>query len=273
MFNPLICLSSSNPLEEDDYDYLQDSQSSSPKRSKKGNNKSNPYAGRGLDKFSALLAQIESQKRKIYNQVGPDEISIVRFVFSSDSKNDVVKPIVVKLKAANNNIKNRENRTASLTRSSGAQSPDEDRSSDGDAGGRTAAAAKEGGKEKLITKSVSWKKMKWEELRKPRFYLPFTVLMILVFLAIYGRAFAILCTSIGWYAIPAAGGSSGSSGERRRRPATATTKIRNYNRKEYMRRFSEKNLLKRSGDDGSPSPKSGCLTVAAGQRHRRKNSL
>ncbi|RAL47231.1 hypothetical protein DM860_013196 [Cuscuta australis] len=271
MFNPLICLSS-NPLEEDDdYDYLQDSQSSSPKRSKKGNSKSNPYAGRGLDKFSALLAKIESQKRKIYTQVAPDEISIVRFVFSSDSNNDVVKPIVVKLKAANSNI-NRENRTASLTRSSGAGSPDEDRGNDRDAGGRTAAAAKEGGKEKLA-KSVSWKKMKWEELRKPRFYMPFTLVMILVFLAIYGRAFAILCTSIGWYAIPAARGSSGSPGERLWRPTTTTLKTRNDNNKKYVRRFSEKNLLKRSGDDGSPSPKSGGLMAAAGQRHRRKNSL
>ncbi|XP_075088103.1 uncharacterized protein LOC107797541 [Nicotiana tabacum] len=98
MVNPFIC-GSFHHQDEDDMKNL--SPCSTPKRSKKNlsrtrsSNKNNPYSDRGLDKFSALLADLEDKKQRIYSQIGPDDISFVRFVFSNS--NDV-KPIVVKLK-------------------------------------------------------------------------------------------------------------------------------------------------------------------------------
>ncbi|KAL1564736.1 hypothetical protein AAHA92_07041 [Salvia divinorum] len=68
-----------------------------PKRSKI--TRRNPYAERGLDRFHALLAHLEGEKQKIYNQIGAEEVSFVRFVYSDSFKN--VRPIV--LRAKNNN--------------------------------------------------------------------------------------------------------------------------------------------------------------------------
>ncbi|XP_031108736.1 uncharacterized protein LOC116013227 [Ipomoea triloba] len=229
---------------------------STPKRSKKGgrdnnNNNKNPYANRGLDKFSALLADLEDKKQKIYTQVGAEDISIVRFVFPANS-NDV-KPIVVKFKGKKESAGRDDNRAAKtgglpekvevekrVMHSSNDQKEE---------------------KKKKLSKSVSWKMdMKWEDLKKPRFYMPLTIVLILVFLAIYGRTFAILCTSIGWYVIPTIRGkhsSSSSSFNSRNKPQR---------KKEYTRRFSEKNISTPKGD-GSTSPKS----VLSGHHAHRKS--
>ncbi|RYR06128.1 hypothetical protein Ahy_B06g085921 isoform A [Arachis hypogaea] len=67
-----------------------------PRKSK--TKKDNPFSTRGLDKFSALLADLDERRQRIYSQMNPHEISFVRFVYSST--NDFV-PIVVKVK--NNN--------------------------------------------------------------------------------------------------------------------------------------------------------------------------
>ncbi|CAH9053765.1 unnamed protein product [Cuscuta europaea] len=257
MFNPLFICGSSQAHEdlEDEMDCL------SPKRSKKGNSNSknnNPYANRGLDKFSALLAEIQDKKQKIYTQVGADEISIVRFVFSSNSNH--VKPIVVKLKGGNTK---KENTPARRSGDSGERNNDED-----DVIKDAQSTVKETGRcsKRKFTKTVSWKKMTWEDWKNPRFYMPLTLILILVFLAVYGRTFAILCTSIGWYAIPAIK-------EKRERPETVGRR----KRKEYVRRLSEKNVVvgregrPENSEIGSPSSPRSVLRSPSGNHHHRKS--
>ncbi|GAB2250348.1 hypothetical protein Droror1_Dr00013707 [Drosera rotundifolia] len=61
-------------------------------RSKNGKN---PYADLGLEKFSALLEEIEEKKRQIMSQINPEEAPVIRFSYSGD--NDL-KPIVVSAK-------------------------------------------------------------------------------------------------------------------------------------------------------------------------------
>lgn len=189
MFSICICGSSHLQTDEDDIYVL--SPSSTPKRSKKGTfyrgrEIKNPYANRGLDKFSALLADLEGLKQKIY-MGSSDEISFIRFAFSNS--NDV-KPIVVR-------SKNKKQSTA-----------DKDEV-------EMNGVQETSGEEKRLSKSVSWKKMnyvmKWENWKKPRYYLPLAIILILVLLAVYGRKFAVMCTSIGWYVIPTIGESSSSS--------------------------------------------------------------
>ncbi|XP_019174229.1 PREDICTED: uncharacterized protein LOC109169793 [Ipomoea nil] len=227
---------------------------STPRRSKKSgrdsNNNKNPYANRGLDKFSALLADLEGKKQKIYTQVGAEDISIVRFVFPANS--DDVKPIVVKFKGKKESAGRDENHAAK-TGGSPEKVEVEKRVMQ--------SSSNDQKEEKKLSKSVSWKvDMKWEDLKKPRFYMPLTIVLILVFLAIYGRTFAILCTSIGWYVIPTIKGKNSSSS------SSFNSRNKPQRKKEYTRRFSEKNISTPKRD-GSTSPKS----VLTGHHAHRKS--
>ncbi|KAM3305030.1 hypothetical protein P3S67_011896 [Capsicum chacoense] len=226
MVNPFICGSfHHNQDDEDDIEIL--SPCSTLKKPKKclsrtrSSNKNNPYSDRGLDKFSALLADLENKKQRIYSEIAPDDISFVRFVFSN--ANDA-KPIIVKMKDKKSSPKNYpEEKGESPIRELTHETYEE------------CQQGKAKSEERPIKKSVSWKLIQWKSLKRPMFYLPLTIILILVFLAIYGKSFAIMCTSIGWYLIPTIRGGNSRS--------RSTTNTRKSNKKmEYMRRFSEKSV-------------------------------
>ncbi|XP_047953544.1 uncharacterized protein LOC125199629 [Salvia hispanica] len=192
----------------------------------------NPYADRGLDKFYALLADLDDKKQKIYTQRGSEEISFVRFVYAGDS--DVVKPIVVKLKEKNNSPKSVKNFNDQRSFSAAEEA---------------IAPAIEAKREKSMRKKRSLRckgSLKIEDLKQPHFYFPVMVVLILVFLAIYGRSFAILCTSIGWYLAPTIAGGSGV--------AAVSSERKPKRKKEYVRGKSEKIAVVNS--EGPSSPKS-----------------
>ncbi|KAG6400354.1 hypothetical protein SASPL_137181 [Salvia splendens] len=185
----------------------------------------NPYADRGLEKFYALLADLDDKKQKIYMQRGSEEISFVRFVYTGDS--DVVKPIVVKLKE-----KNLPKSAKNFTDQSSFNS---------------AATPIEAKSEKSTRKKRSLRckgSLKIEDLKQPHFYFPVMVFLILVFLAIYGRSFAILCTSIGWYLAPTIAGGSGA--------AAVSSERKPKRKKEYVRGKSEKIAVVNSVGPSSP---------------------
>ncbi|KAL1540321.1 hypothetical protein AAHA92_24690 [Salvia divinorum] len=197
----------------------------------------NPYADRGLDKFYALLADLDDKKQKIYTQKGSEDISFVRFVYSSDS--DIVKPIVVKLKEKNP-PKSAKNFTDQRSFNSAAAAQ---------GGGEEAAI--EAKSEKTMRKKRSLRckgSLKMEDLKHPHFYFPVMVVLILVFLAIYGRSFAILCTSIGWYLAPTIAGGSDAT------EAAVSSERKPKRKKEYVRGKSEKMTVVHS--EGPSSPKS-----------------
>lgn len=197
MFSLCICGSSHLQTDEDDMYVL--SPSSTPRRGSKkgtfyrGREINNPYANRGLDKFSELLADLEGLKQKIYTQKGSHEISFVRFAFLNSNH---VKPIIVKSKNKKQGAADKDEVEQNVVQSTG-------------------EAQETGGEEKRLGKSVSWKKMnyvmKWENWKKPRYYLPVAIILILALLAVYGRSFAVMCTSIGWYVIPTIRETSSSS--------------------------------------------------------------
>lgn len=150
------------------------SHKSSSKRSKSVSNtkkKKNPYAEGGLDKFLALLADLDEKKQRIYDEIGSEDISFIRFVYSNDS--DQPRPIIVR---TNNSKKKLLNVKA------------------------------EKNVEEKTERDVKVKAQ--EELLQVRrngvnYYLILVMLVfILVFIAIYGRCFAIVCTSIAWYLVP-----------------------------------------------------------------------
>nr|XP_016498086.1 PREDICTED: uncharacterized protein LOC107816854 [Nicotiana tabacum] len=200
---------------------------STPKRSKRTSlsrtkdSKYNPYADRGLDKFSALLANLEDKKQKIYTQMGSDDISFVRFVFSNS---DSIKPIVVKLKDKNQTSSDDTDDDKQMIK----KSEFVDKQTTHEASSEIQERKVESKRRTL--KTNFFRKLKLANFKKPAYYLPLAIILILGFLAIYGRSFAILCTSIGWYLIPMIRSST-------RRPK----------RKEYVRKLSAKRVTINEG--------------------------
>ncbi|XP_069148912.1 uncharacterized protein [Solanum lycopersicum] len=161
------------------YQALVQLQKKSSKRSK--NSTYNPYANRGLDKFSKLLANLEDKKQKIYSE--SNDISFVRFVFSNSNS---IKPIVIRVKDKN-------------------QTSSSDIDDDKQMIKKTMQEVSSNISEERKVESKRrkyFRNLRLANLKKPTYYLPLAIILILVFLAVYGRCFAILCTSIGWYVIP-----------------------------------------------------------------------
>ncbi|CAI9777186.1 unnamed protein product [Fraxinus pennsylvanica] len=232
-----ICGSGSFNQVEDDHP---ETPCSTPKRSKKGtsffrNKSKNPYAGRGLDKFYTLLADLDEKRQKIYAQNGSEDISFVRFVYSYS--NDV-KPIVVKVKEKKqektniSDVKIQQNLsqvqsdkpTVETLKAPNAASTDTDQVSE----------------PRRKHKCLACRNFKWQKLRQPYYYVPMIIILILILLLLYGRSFAILCTSIGWYLIPTTKGESSSSRKPKRKKA-------------YVRKLSEKKIV---NNEGLSSPRS-----------------
>lgn len=216
MVNPFICGSSSfsRQLEREDEDEksrCSTPRKISPKKSRKSSlsrskDDKNPYAKRGLDKFSALLAELEDTKQKIYTQIPSDDISLVRFTYSDT---DHVKPIVVRVrdKKQENKLKNEEKEENKSVIKLPTSINEAKRGAKGD-----------------LKKCFSFKIDIW----KPSFYLPAFLILILVFLALFGRSFAILCTSIGWYLLPTI--------------KKRSLKAKRKGKKEYTRKASDKKI-------------------------------
>lgn len=198
----------------------------------------NPYADRGLDKFYALLADLDGRKQKIYTEMGSEGISFVRFVYAND-ESDRVKPIVVRVKDrsrpeekvfSGNFVKqvagteNREKIEAREKEEISREKPDE----------ATATMTK---KKRFLRCKESFK---LETLRQPYFYFMAIVIVVMLLLAVSGRSFAILCTSIGWYAMPTVvGGGSPPS------PSSANNQRNPKRKKEWVRKPSDKKSAKK----------------------------
>ncbi|MED6138247.1 hypothetical protein PIB30_072444 [Stylosanthes scabra] len=190
--------------------------------------KDNPFATRGLDKFSALLADLDEKRQRIYSQMNPHDISFVRFVYSST--NDFV-PIVVKV---NNNNKSQELRVVKPRK---LDHHHHHHQSDKPAVESSAIIEDESKQPKLGNgeKKVKKKRLNWNlksfDVWNPCFYVPMVMILILVFLTIFGRTVSALCTCILWYVIPASKGSDrSSSSSNSRKPSK---------KKDYARGVSE----------------------------------
>ncbi|CAI9267142.1 unnamed protein product [Lactuca saligna] len=179
----------------------------------------NPYSDRGLDKFEALLADLDDMKQKIFTQKGSQYISFVRFVYSNS--NDV-KPIIVRLRDPKkhnkdhhkeNNVK--DTKTSTLLRATTLDHHQTSKPPGTISNGTIKAQETEDVKPSIdrCTKMIrvdQWKlnlKRKLEEWWMPSYNLPLFFILVLVFLTFFGRSLAIICTSIAWYMIPTIDGT------------------------------------------------------------------
>ncbi|XP_052488779.1 uncharacterized protein LOC105772226 [Gossypium raimondii] len=185
MFHPLIC-GASNRQEDADYDH---------KSHNKDNNK-NPYSGRGLDKFSALLSELEDKKQKIHLQTGSRDISMVRFMYKDST--DFV-PVVVKLKDKEPKPKPVE------TKQQEQEAWDHKHSME------TLSEAKDVMKKISRLQPDKKKNKKGFSWKRPYFYLPTFFVLVLVLLVFFGRSVSILLTCVGWYMVPTIQGGNYSN--------------------------------------------------------------
>ncbi|KAL0925977.1 hypothetical protein M5K25_004357 [Dendrobium thyrsiflorum] len=184
-----------------------DSPSSSPKASKKKSDRNkNPYSSRGLDKFTSVLSELEAKREKIMASTGAQGISMIRFMYSNSQ--DWI-PIIVRIR----DDRNSNNQIVAA----GEKKPEEVPLPPASA----PAPEKKVGR-KLSDKSPWWK---W----RSSYFMPAMMVLILVCLAVFGRVFAICCTSIWWYLVPSYEGDEKMK--------------RRVSKKEYVKRLSHKNTL------------------------------
>ncbi|XP_022768652.1 uncharacterized protein LOC111312550 [Durio zibethinus] len=235
MFQPFIC-GAFNHQEEDDHE-LWSIPNSSPRKSRRNSfskshykDNKNPYSNRGLDKFSALLAELEEKRQKIYSQTDSQDISFVRFMYKNST--DCV-PIVVKLKDK------KEEETKKPVVDTKDHQPG--KNIDSEVLDKHPIETLIEGKEviKKISglqsvsentekkkKSFSWN-MELHKWRRPSYYLPAFLVLILLLLVFLGRSVSILFTCVGWYIVPIIQGQS-------------STKVRRSTKtKDYVRKLSE----------------------------------
>ncbi|MED6132259.1 hypothetical protein PIB30_017332 [Stylosanthes scabra] len=243
MLNSLVCGINFNHEEEEDGACSSSSSTPKNKQSKRRDNKrdKNPYSNRGLDKFSELLADLDERRQKLYSKVSPHDISFVRFTYSNN--NDFV-PIIVKVKNNkknskrdddNNNNNNQEDeklKVRVLRHKTSFSEPMQKTSN------------QQQQPKVLESENKSCLLFSWERMKYPCFYVPVVMILILVFLMVFGRSVASLCTCVLWYVVPTLSDTSSSSSSSKpiRKP------VRNTKKKEYE--ISE-DLNSQSKDKGS----------------------
>lgn len=195
-------------------------------RRKHGGGKVNPYAERGLDRFSVVLSELETRRAKILRRVGSDTgLVLVRFVQSNGDWTPVVfklpeEPPPPSKKKAAGATKNPRAAAASSPPPAPAspRSPLEHaspREREGASSSATTAKVVATSKTKVPARKASFS---WGRgMRRPSRYWPSVIVLTLVSLAVFGRVFAICLASIWWYVLPTLG--SGDGEDARRGPA------------------------------------------------------
>jgi len=193
MLNHLVCGNFQHQLEDD-------IPCSSPKSKskKKGNNRdNNPYASRGLDKFSTLLSELDQRRKKVYSQMNPHDISFVRFTYSSD---DFV-PIVVKVKNNNHHKKHMSEEQVKVRHVTSFSEPMDQKHVEETKQPKLEISHHDDDVKNASNKIESIG-FSLNMLKRPSFYVPAVVILILLLLTVFGRSFATLCTCIVWYIVP-----------------------------------------------------------------------
>ncbi|MQL70202.1 hypothetical protein Taro_002513 [Colocasia esculenta] len=177
----------------------------------------NPYSTRGLEKFSMLLADLETRKERIVAAAGSQGVALVQFVYSSS---DDWVPIVVRPREqprapAGKKRRKEQKRPGKTPQEILTLPPPPQQQQQSPAADQAEAA-----RDRAVRKSQSWKANGGEGggvwLWRPSRYLPVAVVLVLLCLAVFGRAFAICCTSMWWYAVPVAAAKGGGNREPRR---------------------------------------------------------
>ncbi|KFK40877.1 hypothetical protein AALP_AA2G053900 [Arabis alpina] len=159
---------------------------SSPRKSRK--ERKNPYSNRGLDKFSELLSELDEKRQSIYSKKvdsggGPP---LVRFVFTSSGE---CVPVVIKSSYIHKKKKNKKKDVVAAAKVNTVVNESK------------TEEIKETEPE-IEEKHNCVLNENLKKITRPNNFLPVTVILVLVFLSLFGRSVAIMCTCIAWYLVP-----------------------------------------------------------------------
>ncbi|KAL0736956.1 hypothetical protein Bca4012_013166 [Brassica carinata] len=164
----------------------------SPKKSRKASK--NPYANRGLDKFSELLSELDEKRQSIYSKKldsgGPP---LVRFVFTSSGE---CVPVVIKSSYPHKQKKTKDVAAAKVKTEVKETKTEETKKTEPETEEKQSCVLNENLK----------------KITRPNRFFPMTVILVLVFLVFFGRSVAIMCTCIAWYLVPTIKEQSGNRG-------------------------------------------------------------
>lgn len=139
-----------------------------PQHTPKRKQNKNPYSSRGLEKFSMVLKELESRRENIIARTGSQGVALIRFMY--DNTQEWI-PIVVRPK---------ETKTEMEMKRLPPPPPMQEKVEKKE--------RRKGGLLKVRVRDV--------------YFWPLVMVLILVCLVIFGRVFAICCTSICWYLMP-----------------------------------------------------------------------
>ncbi|WOL11642.1 hypothetical protein Cni_G20406 [Canna indica] len=202
---------------------------SSPKPTKKkAAATKNPYSARGRDKFSALLSELEARRAKIIATAGGSQgVAMVRFTCSSS---DDWIPIVIKIRDEDKpRDRARSPPPAAAKLPSSEEIAEKPRTPPEVEEMAPATVLARKRKERFCWTSA-WKSVRLNCLCWP----PLVVLLMLLCLVVFGRVFAICCTTVWWYLLPLM-----ECGERGGMSLRRPTK-----KKDYGRRLSSKKPIR-----------------------------
>ncbi|ESQ35839.1 hypothetical protein EUTSA_v10008760mg [Eutrema salsugineum] len=153
---------------------------SSPKRSRKESK--NPYSNRGLDKFSALLSELDEKRQSIYSKrLDSDGPHLVRFVFKSSGE---CVPVIIKTKKAGKKKDAQDDfKVKPETKT------EEEKET------KKTESETEQNQSCILNENL-------KKISRPNHFLPVTAILVLIFLVFFGRIVSIMCTCIVWYLVP-----------------------------------------------------------------------
>ncbi|XP_010548492.1 PREDICTED: uncharacterized protein LOC104819897 [Tarenaya hassleriana] len=164
---------------------------SSPRESRRNKN---PYSSRGLGEFSALLSELEEKRQKIYGKLDSEDAPLVRFVYKSSGE---CVPVIIKSSDVEKTSK-KTVRDANIKAS--VQESESESESRGSSDGETKRKGPD--PDEKTDRKPCGLDVNLRRMRRSSRFLPVTVILVLVFLAFFGRSMAITCTCIAWYLAP-----------------------------------------------------------------------
>ncbi|CAL4915107.1 unnamed protein product [Urochloa decumbens] len=191
--------------------------SPSPKGRRKHGGKVNPFAERGLDRFSVVLSELEARRARILRRVvGSGHAAGLVLVRFAVQANGGWTPVIVKLPdepfiknkgAAQKSPRAKASPLPPAVSAAplvgGPPGPSSPREKEGGGKNKKAPAAA-AAKVPARKASFSWGRVRraW----RPSCYLPAAIVLTLVSLAVFGRVFAICLTTVWWYVLPTLAG-------------------------------------------------------------------
>uniref|UniRef100_A0A7N0TJ20 ZCF37 n=1 Tax=Kalanchoe fedtschenkoi TaxID=63787 RepID=A0A7N0TJ20_KALFE len=167
----------------------------------------NPFAARGLDKFSSLVADLTEKRQKIYAQSGDDSADL--YVWFNFSGSDDCKPVILKLKDKKQQKPEKKELGVVKDKTTAHDKPEDTQSSllaevdNNKVVGAANAERVDRARKRSKSLLSSYYAYYTDRLRRrPLLCLLTATILTLMFLSVFGRSVTVMWITVGWYLLP-----------------------------------------------------------------------